>query len=543
MRQNHPIPQILSLDMSADIQTEAARDLPGLGVAERLDHLGWLFASVAERQPSRTAVTTASESVSYQSLLVAAKSVAEALQLDELFQIGGRVILLMSNSPEYIAGFFGTLLAGGVVVPLPPDVESGRLSLIAESTEATHLLTQPRWLRTRRDLQNRVGSPITLMHDETRNEAATFDHAAKITGGADSLAAIFFTAGSSGTPKGVMLSHRNLISNASSIRQYLEVTEDDRPLCVLPFYHAFGNSVLQSHLLAGAELILDGSVPFPETIIAALSRHRATSLSGVPDLFRFLLERSSLGRAPLPDLRYMAVAGGALTHALNLAVAERIAPALFHVMYGQTEATARLSTLPPDQLAGRPGCIGRGIPGVTLQVVNEQGHSVAPGEIGEVRCHGPNVMLGYWRDQETTKNFVRDGWLYTGDLATVDDDGWIFVKGRRSSLVKIAGFRVHPAEIEEFVIRRFAVPQAVVVPFEQSGIGTRLALFVRGSHETRALTTAEIIRICRVELPRHMVPEHVQLVDQFPLNDAFKINQPLLTQLAEKATAWRRASA
>ena len=536
MSQPHSTLSVLCLDMSADFPAEVAHDPQARGIAERSDHLGCSFAYVAERRASHPAVTTAAESCSYRSLLVAAKSVAETLNRDDLFQMGDRVILLMNNSSEYIAGFFGTLLAGGVVVPLAPDIESGRLNSIVESTEATYLLAQPRVLRTRRDLQNCAAQSIKLSHGETLKDSV-------VNTGADSLAAIFFTAGSSGSPKGVMLSHNNLLSNAASIRQYLDVTEGDRPLCVLPFYHAFGNSVLQSHLLSGAELILDGSVSFPETIIKALNRHQATSLSGVPDLFRFLLERSSLGRTSLPSLRYMAVAGGALSHELNLTVAERIAPAHFHVMYGQTEATARLSTLPPDQLIARPGCIGRGIPGVTLQVVDEQGQMVSPGEIGEIRGHGPNIMLGYWRDPETTKNFVRDGWLYTGDLATVDDDGWIFVKGRRSSFVKVAGFRVHPAEIEEFVVRRLAVLQAVVVPFEHSGIGTRLALFARVGPETQTLTTSEIICICRAELPRHMVPEHVQLLDQFPLTDALKIDRPLLTQLAEQATVWRRASA
>lgn len=536
MRPQHSIPSILCLDLSAELQADKTHTSLSSEMAEHSDHLGWSFAKMATRRGSRFAVTTASAGFSYQTLLHAAKSVSALLKSEDVFQSGDRVLLLMSNSPEYIAGFFGTLLAGGVVVPLPPDVESGRLSSIAAATQATCLLTQPRVLRTRRDLQTCVARSITASHGDTRTEPVPMS-------GADSLAAIFFTAGSSGTPKGVMLSHRNLLSNVASIQHYLKIKEDDRPLCVLPFYHAFGNSVLQSHLLAGAELILDGSVPFPETIITALARHRATSLSGVPDLFRFLLEHSSLGRTPLPELRYMAVAGGALRHELSLAVAERIAPAEFHVMYGQTEATARLSTLPPDQLTARPDCIGRGIPGVTLQVVDEQGQSVAPGQIGEVRGRGSNIMLGYWRDLEATKQVVRDGWLYTGDLATVDDDGWIFVKGRRSSLVKIAGFRVHPAEVEEFLVRRFAVSQAVVVPIEPAGSGTRLAVFVGVNAATRTLTTAEIIRVCRADLPRHMVPEHVQLVDQFPLNDALKIDRPALIRLAEQSLAWRRASA
>ena len=193
-----------------------------------------------------------------------------------------------------------------------------------------------------------------------------------------------------------MLSHRNLIENALSIQQYLSIDERDRPLCVLPFYHAFGNSVLQSHLLAGANLILDGKTLFPETLMTAMVRHQATSLSAVPDLVRLLLERTSLGKTPLPSLRYMTVAGGALQRELALMMAERIAPASFFTMYGQTEATARLAYVPPEKLTELPaGCIGRAVPGVELEVVDDNGIVLPPGEIGELRARGPNVMLGY----------------------------------------------------------------------------------------------------------------------------------------------------
>src|SRR5262249_22805434 len=157
-----------------------------------------------------------------------------------------------------------------------------------------------------------------------------------------------------------------------AIQQYLSIGRDERPLCVLPFHHAFGNSVLQSHLLAGTHLILDGQTAFPKTLVDALARHDCTSLSGVPDLFRMLLDWSSLGRTRLPQLRYMAVAGGALRRELALEVSRRIAPAEFFVMYGQTEATARLAFIPPDQLHSAPaGAIGNAIPGVTLDVVDD----------------------------------------------------------------------------------------------------------------------------------------------------------------------------
>ncbi|MEQ9070242.1 MAG: AMP-binding protein, partial [Gimesia chilikensis] len=167
-------------------------------------------------------------------------------------------------------------------------------------------------------------------------------------------------------PKGVMLSHGNLISNAQSIQEYLQLQADERPICVLPFHHAFGNSVLQSHLLKGTHLILDGNTIFPESILEAMIRHECTSLSAVPDLYRILLERTSFKQTQFPHLRYMSVAGGALPHAQAVEISDVIHPARFFVMYGQTEATARLAYVPPEQLAGvSDGSIGQAIPGVT----------------------------------------------------------------------------------------------------------------------------------------------------------------------------------
>src|SRR5690606_844869 len=186
-----------------------------------------------------------------------------------------------------------------------------------------------------------------------------------------------------------------------------------------------------------------------------------------------------------------------------------------------------------ESLETRFGSIGRGIPGVELQVVDPTGEPVAPGEIGEIRARGANVMLGYWRDPSATASVLRDGWLYTGDLATVDRDGFIYPQGRRNGLVKIAGHRVHPAELEQFVRREVQVLEAAAVPYDSPDGSTRLALFVQPWNHDCTLT-AEIVRQeCAGGLPRHLVPEYIEIVNRLPLNDAFKIDRPALRRRAE----------
>jgi len=240
----------------------------------------------------------------------------------------------------------------------------------------------------------------------------------------------------------------------------------------------------------------------------------------------------------------MTVAGGSLRHDLALDLARRIAPARFFVMYGQTEATARLSFVPPEELNLHPsGGIGRGIPGVTLQVADAGGNPAPMGEVGELRARGPNVMLGYWRDPAATADRIRDGWLSTGDLATMEADGWVVIRGRQSALVKIAGFRVHPVELEEFALRRLSASHAVAVAFEAPAIGTRFALFLKPAAGEGRAGVAEMIARCRAELPRHIVPELIEIVDEFPLNHAMKIDRPLLVRVAEQATMRRSEAA
>ena len=204
-------------------------------------------------------------------------------------------------------------------------------------------------------------------------------------------------------------------------------------------------------------------------------------------------------------------------------------------MYGQTEATARLAYLNPDRLDCSPeGCIGQAIPGVTLEVVDDRGRVLPPGEMGELRVKGPNVMLGYWRDAAATGERVRDGWLYTGDRATREPDGSIIRQGRRNALVKIAGFRVHPADLEDYAVRNLPAAQAVAVPFEKESVGTRLALYVKPAAGGESLAAQAMLSRCTAQLPRYLVPDFVQVVDQFPLNQALKVDRPLLSRLAQQ---------
>jgi acyl-CoA synthetase (AMP-forming)/AMP-acid ligase II len=485
--------------------------------------LAQAFLSAAASRPEHVAIVTSRGSYSYAALARATQEIARQLRSSGL-PPGGRVVLLLDNGPEYVAAFYGILLAGGVAVPLPPNVERDRLVYIARHCDVNVALTTEAVSRRRSDLRlaswRELGSAI---NDESGSrEFPTHEKA---------LAVILYTAGSSGEPKGVMLSDANLLANARSIVSYLPIEPGDKALALLPFFHAYGNSVLQTHLLRGATLVVDGSAALPTSIVEALRARRISSLAAVPEIYRSLLGHPELSAAALPCLSYMTVAGGAMAPAAVAAMARQIAPARFYVMYGQTEATARLAYLPPEKVLSHSHSIGRPIPGVSLEVRGEDGRPLPAGSQGTLWAHGDNIMLGYWRDPSGTAAAIRDGWLNTGDLAMADDDGFLYIQGRGNELVKIMGHRVHPREVERTIVVGLPNCRVAVVPFRQADL-QRLALFIVPGQEELP-TTDEIRQFCLRELPRHKMPAYIEVIAELPLNPALKPDYSALARRAE----------
>lgn len=494
---------------------DAATDAPWLAEPA---NLGGAFVAIARARADHPAVATADGVFTYDWIFRAAEAVCRHLRARPGFAPGTRVALQLANSPEYLAAFYGTLMADGVVVPLPVALEPRRRQAIID-------LCRPALVISRSEDIGRQGEGATILMLSAAADGAV---AAPTRGGND-LAMLLFTSGSTGLPKGVMLSHRNLLANAQAILRDLPIRAEDRALAVLPFCHAFGNSVLQTHVLAGATLLVTGATAFPSAILDALVALAATSFSAVPETYGMLLKYGRLGERPLPALRYMTVAGGALRPDLAAAIAARIAPADFHVMYGQSEATARLASLAPAELPHRRGSIGKPIPGVALAVMDEAGRELPPDASGMLCARGDNVMLGYWEDASATAEVLGpDGWLRTGDLAHRDADGYFYVHGRANLLVKVQGHRVHPAEIEGVVEASFPHAQAVAIPMAR-GDDTRFALFL-APRDDRPIDVATVRAACQRELPGHKVPMHFEVLERLPLTSGQKVDRAALGQ-------------
>jgi acyl-CoA synthetase (AMP-forming)/AMP-acid ligase II len=337
-------------------------------------------------------------------------------------------------------------------------------------------------------------------------------------------AEIIFTSGSTGEPKGVMISHKNLIANTESIIEYLKLTRDDRMLVVLPFYYCYGLSLLHTHLRIGGSIVLNNSFMFLGAIINNLIDFKCTGFAGVPSHFQIILRKSvSFKKTIFPDLMYVTQAGGKLATTFIDEFRESFPKVKFIVMYGQTEATARLSYLSPELYENKKGSIGKGIPGVELKLINKKGERVKPGETGELIARGDNIMMGYFADDEGTRNTIKNGWLYTGDLGTMDQNDYIYLTARKNEIIKVGGKRISPKEIEAVILEIPEVVDCTIEGIEDELLGEAIkATIVINTEKSKSIILDMIKQHCFEHLAFHKVPKVFELSDQLMISSSGK---------------------
>lgn len=417
----------------------------------------------------------------------------QANQCAHLFQqcgigAGDRVIIALENGAEMVAAYFGVMKVGGVAVPLPAGPRSDRLPAAVADCSPRAVVVDEATARALGQSGTFADVPHVFALASAPLPAPFVDFVAALGdcrdtpvalhGTDEDLAAIIYTSGSTGEPRGVMLSHRNFVANARSIVAYLHLTAADRVMCVLPFSYVYGLSLLHTHVAVGGSLVIENRAAFPNVVLASMAEHEVTGFAGVPSTFALMLHRSNLDQARLPHLRYVTQAGGGMSPARIADWLARGPKADFFVMYGATEAAARLTYLPPAELSQKRASIGRAIPGVEVRVLTDDGRIAAPGEVGELVARGPNIAPGYWnRPAETAERFGPEGYR-TGDLGYADDDGCLFIVGRRHDMIKVGANRVGAREIEDVLHEHPAVHEAAVVPTCHDLLGEAPVAFV-----------------------------------------------------------------
>lgn len=483
------------------------------------------LATLLDDHPGdRTALVAAGERISYGRLrdeIDAMRGVLSSLRLDP----GDRVAILCGTNPRFVRAWFAVIGAGLVAVPLNPQAPAPEIQREMRIAGVRAVIAGPAGIAVLSTVERAevptlehllVPAGTELDGSVDLDEAVASDSGAPIVErDDDDLAALLFTSGTAGSPKAAMLSHGNLASN---IRQMLsrpdQVTRpDDVTICVVPMFHVLGlNSILDLAMWVGATLVLVERFD-PMSMLDLMAHEKVTVLAGPPTMWSALVQMEGADPAAFASLR-LAVSGAASIPDRVVREAQERFGFRIHEGYGLTEASPSVTVASG---ADAPiGSIGRPIPGVEVRLVDERGDDVYIGDAGEILVRGPNVFLGYLGDDEATRRVIdADGWLHTGDIAVVDDHGFLYLVDRAKDLIIVSGFNVYPAEVERVLTTHPAVEEAGVVGMPHPHSGEAVKAFVVAS-AGRVVEEDELIEWCATELARYKCPTKIDLVDEIP---------------------------
>ncbi|MDR0305673.1 MAG: acyl--CoA ligase [Chitinispirillales bacterium] len=457
---------------------------------------------------------------------------------------GERVALLYENSIDYVIAFFAITKAGAVIVPLSSEASPEEAGYLINHCEAAALIIQKRYVsRLSRVFDNCVSLKFIVCDEKPDFESCnlpvyTFgqlppqNHIGPPPRSAIDidLACIVYTSGSTGRPKGVMLSHLNIISNTRSIAGYLNLTEKDRILAVLPFSYVYGTTLLLTHIYCGGTVLIDNGFSYPNCVLENMVKLNATGFAGVPSTYMILLSRSTLANMKFPRLRYVTQAGGSMPADIQKQVVKAFRPAQLFVMYGATELSPRLTYVPPEDLKRKWGSIGIPIPNCEAYAADCSGKRLPPFTEGEIVGRGSNVMMGYWKDPQMTANVLRGGVYFTGDRGYTDEDGFLYVSGRKDEMLKVGGKKVSAREIEDAVASLGCVQEAAVIGVSHPVLGQAAKAFVV-LKPTFSHIEDEIKTMLDKKLPRYKLPSQISIVSNLPKNASGKVMRKELERM------------
>lgn len=483
----------------------------------------------ATRTPTRPAIVESERLYTYGDLLAGARFVLHRLRQSQS-NPGQAVLVAMDNGFAYVACLYAIWLNGQTAVPVSPQSTEQTLKRTLKDTGATMLLGS----------RNRLATPIGPAQELVVNSEDLQPRLSEFAGPESTNSApdeskpalIIYTSGTTSNPKGVMLSHAALKSNADVISRYLDLGNEDRVYVVLPFHFSYGNSVLQSHLAVGASLQIGQSMGYPQLVANDLEDPALSGFSGVPSTFNLLLDKTDFAERDL-SLRYLTQAGGKMPVETTRALLTAFPKTKLYLMYGQTEASARLTYLPPELASSHPESVGKAIPGVELRVLDEAGRSLPPGQTGELVARGPNIMNGYWKNPDATAQALKNGWLHTGDLGHLDNNNLVYVTGRRNRQIQAGAYRIDPLEVEEVIAELDFIREVAVCGLADPLLGESVGAWcVRRSEADLpdSHLTRQVRRHCKEQLPAFKRPKTVRWLPALPRTASGKVSIHQLTE-------------
>ncbi|TGB05269.1 fatty acid--CoA ligase family protein [Halobacillus salinus] len=500
----------------------------------------------ALENPTKEAYIFQGEGVNYQEFNASVTKFASTLS-DLGYGKGDHIALVSGNSPLFMIGLYGALRAGATVIPINPTYTVDEMSYILRNGDVKAVITLDLLLEKFEHMDGLLdvnhyfvgesGSGIDLnssslstkMKSFTRSVAAgSLDYQKPLIDRED-VAVILYTSGTTGKPKGAMLTHRNIYSNATDVADYLSISSEDRVIATLPMFHVFCLTVaLNAPVMNGGTVLI---VPkfSPQDVFGMAEQYKATVFAGVPTMYNYLLQTGKDQVDTFKHMRLCVSGGSSMPVALLTAFEEQ-----FNVQvsegYGLSEASPVTAFNPLDR-PRKAGSIGQNISNVVNRVVDELGDEVPVGEVGELVVQGPNVMKGYYKMPEETAVTIKDGWLYTGDMARVDDEGYFYIVDRKKDMILVGGYNVYPREVEEVLYEHPEISEVAVVGAPHPELGESVISFVVSSNPS--LTEEEVVEYCQAHLAKYKIPSKVEFMDELPKNTTGKI---LRKNLREQVT-------
>ncbi|MBN2183829.1 MAG: AMP-binding protein [Candidatus Krumholzibacteriota bacterium] len=500
----------------------------------------------AQRLADKAAVIKGEDRYTFYDIEKAANSLAVSLRSSG-FEYGERAAVFIDNSIETVISIWGILKAGGVFIVLNPSTKSQKIKYILNDCRTSCLITSSSRWNAAGDILSDISSLRTVISTGFPAEDSigslpdnirffSWDEAMGNSGETPpsirtidiDLAALIYTSGTTGNPKGVMLTHYNIISASTSITSYLENREDDIILNVLPFSFDYGLYQILMAAQFGGTVVLERSFTYPYAVIKKMKDEKVTGFPIVPTISSLLLQMKDLGKEDFSFLRYITNTAAALPVSHIEGLRKIFPSAAIYSMYGLTECK-RVSYLPPDELPRRPGSVGKEMPNVQVYLVDEEDGIIdEAGKVGELVVRGPNVMKGYWELPEETAERLRPGlhpWeksLYTGDLFRKDDEGFLYFVSRMDDIIKSRGEKVSPKEVENAIYSLEGVVEAAVIGVPDDLFGEAIKAFVV-IREGSGLTENIILAHCAKNLEDFMVPKYIELRKSLPKTSTGKI--------------------
>ncbi len=442
---------------------------------------------------------------------------------------GERVAILLPNLPEVALAYFGAIAAGAVAVPVNYRLSAPEVAYVLEDSGAAALVTTPVQLErlsalpAARALRTRLavgGAGEGALPFAAVLEAAPRPAPEPASPG--EVSTLLYTSGTTGFPKGAMISHRNTLFNARSCRRVLGYREDDVGLVSLPMFHVTAlHTQLVAFLAVGAEMVIQAEYD-TQRMLELVSRHRVTSLFFVPAIYKLVTLRPDLSRYDLSAVRFAGY-GGAPMAPETIEAIQRILPGVrLCNCYGLTESSSLATVLPPELALSRAGSVGRAVPDTEAEVRGPLGERLAPGEPGELFLRGPNIVQGYWGAPEKTAQALQGGWLRTGDLARIDADGIVTILDRVKDMINRGGEKIYGLEVENVLYAFPGVAEAAVVGVPHPVFGEVPAAFLVALPDA-ALDPEALHRHCRDRLADYKVPVAFRLVERLPRNPGGKV--------------------